>query len=1159
MLSPEICAVGWAYADGKLSEFEVALLKQLGKAAGGAIGRVGHDEMVVSILGLVATGSAMDGAKLLHEKAPRLFPSETKMRDEIRKERRVPMLRRDLSGLPGEMLEDAFAAGGAHFKAEGYDGPLIAAHDSTAVKPVAEARAVSVAGEKFIQLDCFSSGPVRVPNSAEGARRLTELLSSTEHKAVLGTLVMLVPACADTTVAPFSLFLVPGGGPNAQETEEWDEKLPLAALSVGLEVQWSCQGVDGCVGPRSMWTRRHVVLHSPHFGGKAERYRESTDVELAEGEHAIIVSSPLISFVVVERWVSFTDAAGQPSRRLIWQLLGPDDPHGNKKAHNQLHALQRLLAMGMFLAVITDLYPLAASTAYTPLHRNDLRVPDKQSELLARRVLDEQNAGLLRELDANDATSLSGLGCTREGTATYIEFNAMLARATDEGYVPLEERIEYATAAAGFHLCWRGDIATTRGYSLNDHFISDGHYHDLILRVCKVLTTLPAQALQRPDLPFTPDRLGEKPLEQTFGNVRTGSSGCGADRMFGMATLRDRLRRAVYRWRARRAAGITRRELQLPSLGAELERLEPGLPIEEQLRRVMRRCSARGFERARAALERLDMVDGLLEKGFLQLSPEAAPLAFELSSVRGPTAPPPPPPLPPPPPPPTAPLEPLPPPTAPLEPTAQPTDDDMTDDGVPAALMTAAAEDIVAAAEAGAAVDDNLVRKMLLRFVEEGDLQETALRDQEVIERSVAAATARELASTTDSKRKTWHIFHEGRWWQWTALVRALDGYIKVTDRGRAARFWNVMAVHYQSAAAQEAARAMQAAAQATANAAEEEVGDVEDGAAPAVAIESRLVPGGFAAVWRPAQSEADAGRLEIVHVRELLVRGAKAGYRVQEEMDVSSKDGGWLKGDLLEYEPATGRLHPRMHGVRFVKVASADVIQPVHVQPTGDRGILQLVPAEREALTAREPELREAAAAAARDRAAAKQRSKGVADAVRRVAGRTDMSKLTTDLIKEELRARRERGEAIPRLGKDKADALEILAAARRAVPNIPQPPAAPATAAAAPAAPSPTPDPAAAAGAAEQPTTGAALVGRRVMATFLDEEGVSQWYPALIVEYRPPPARIYRYVVHFEADGEEILVGLPDETVQLLTTTATRCRCPRCLVSDPEGRSLV
>ena len=91
-----------------------------------------------------------------------------------------------------------------------------------------------------------------------------------------------------------------------------------------------------------------------------------------------------------------------------------------------------------------------------------------------------------------------------------------------------------------------------------------------------------------------------------------------------------------------------------------------------------------------------------------------------------------------------------------------------------------------------------------------------------------------------------------------------------------------------------------------------------------------------------------------------------------------------------------------------------------------------------------------------------------------------------------------------------------------------------------------------------AAQPGAGAALVGRRVMATFRDEEGVEQWYPAVIVEYRPR-ARIYRYVIHFDADGEEVLVGLPDDTVQLLTTTVDRCKCPRCLLSDQEGRSLV
>ena len=1152
MLAPEICAVGWAYAEGKLSEFEVALLKQLGRTTGGAIGRQGHDDMVTSILGLVATGSGMDGAKLLHDRAPNLFPGESKIRKEYAKERRPPMLRRNLIGLWGETLEEAFKAAKEHFEQEGYDGPLVAAHDSTAVKPVAEARAVIVeGGRKMIQIDCFSSGPVRLANSLEGAQQLTTLMGSTEHKAVLATLMMLVPACADTNVAPFSLFLVAGGGPNTLETETWEDRLIIVGLSIGLQV-W-LQGADGCIGPRTIWLRRHVVLHSPHFGGKSERYRESTHVTLAEGERAVIVSCSLISFVVVERWITFTDSGTGHSRRgLVWQLLGPDDPHGNKKAHNQLHALQRQLAMGMFLAVITDLYPLAAFDGYTELHRNDLRVPDKQSEILARRVLSPTNASMLRELDANDAANLSGLGRFREGTATFIDFNAYLARATDVGYVPLEERVELATAALAFHLFWRADIVTTRGYSLNEHFVSDGHYHDLILRACKVLTVMPVQALCHPDLPFTPDRLGEKPLEETFGDVRAGSSGCGADRMFGMATLRDRLRRAIFRRQSRRTAGVSRRESQLPSLGAELERLEAGMPRLEQLQRVIERFSTRGFQRACSAVQRLDMANGLIEQGFLQLESNAPAMGFRLSVMVGPTAPP----IAPPP---TAPAATTALPTIPTAPPIRPAvnspanedenndeDDDAT--GVPIGLMAAAADDIVEAATAGETIDDNLIQKVLLRFLDEGDLQETVLRDQDVLESSVAAATARMVQNETGNKRRTWHIFHNGRLWQWTALVRSLDGYIKVTDRGRAARFWNVMAAHYQSAAAREATRAMQTAAQVTADAADEEVGDVEDGGVAAVALESRLTPGSFAAVWRPTKLEADVGRLEIVRVRELLVRGPKAGYRVQEEMDISSKDSGWLKGDLLALDPETGHIKSSDHGVRFIRVSSADVIQPVHVQSTGQPGVLQLVPAEHDALAAREPELRAAAGVAARDRAAAKQRTKGVADEVRRVAGQTDMSKLTVDLIKEELRARRARGEAIPRLGDGRAEALEILAAARHANPNIPAQPPAATIAPAAPTNPSPA--------TGQVGATGAELVGRCVMATFLDEEGTSQWYPSLIVEYRPR-ARIYSYVIHFE-DGEEILVGLPDDTVQLLTRTVTHCKCPRCLLSDHEGRFL-
>jgi hypothetical protein len=106
-----------------------------------------------------------------------------------------------------------------------------------------------------------------------------------------------------------------------------------------------------------------------------------------------------------------------------------------------------------------------------------------------------------------------------------------------------------------------------------------------------------------------------------------------------------------------------------------------------------------------------------------------------------------------------------------------------------------------------------------------------------------------------------------------------------------------------------------------------------------------------------------------------------------------------------------------------------------VDVQPTDRRGILELsTPQHAAALQQRQPELREAAIAAANERAAAKARARAVADEVKRVAGQTDISKLTVDLIKEELRLRA-RGEDIPRLPTSRGEALEMIATARRTV----------------------------------------------------------------------------------------------------------------------------
>ena len=59
------------------------------------------------------------------------------------------------------------------------------------------------------------------------------------------------------------------------------------------------------------------------------------------------------------------------------------------------------------------------------------------------------------------------------------------------------------------------------------------------------------------------------------------------------------------------------------------------------------------------------------------------------------------------------------------------------------------------------------------------------------------------------------------RWWQWTALVRALDGYVTQVDRGRHSRFWNGLAGWVQAPAARPEARRAAAAAAAAGDEAE--------------------------------------------------------------------------------------------------------------------------------------------------------------------------------------------------------------------------------------------------------------------------------------------------------------------------------------------------
>lgn len=158
-----VCAIASAYKAGHFTDFELTLLRQLGKAGASIVQRQGHDKEILAVLGLVATGSGMAGADLLHKKAPRLFPAKRKLYEEISKEWSPPVLKRDLSGLPGATLRDAMSNAALHMRSEGYSGPLVMGHDSTAVKPTADVRTLMIDGEKWLEVR--ATHKTRQPNA----------------------------------------------------------------------------------------------------------------------------------------------------------------------------------------------------------------------------------------------------------------------------------------------------------------------------------------------------------------------------------------------------------------------------------------------------------------------------------------------------------------------------------------------------------------------------------------------------------------------------------------------------------------------------------------------------------------------------------------------------------------------------------------------------------------------------------------------------------------------------------------------------------------------------------------------------------------------------------------------------------------------------------
>jgi len=111
--------------------------------------------------------------------------------------------------------------------------------------------------------------------------------------------------------------------------------------------------------------------------------------------------------------------------------------------------------------------------------------------------------------------------------------------------------------------------------------------------------------------------------------------------------------------------------------------------------------------------------------------------------------------------------------------------------------------------------------------------------------------------------------------------------------------------------------------------------------------------------------------------------------------------------------------------------------------------GVLCLPDDERRALSDAQVGLTATAVTVIREQVAARAARKDALAAEKRTAGTTDPSKLTAELLREELKLRRERGETIDvPLRSNKPVLLAALVRARAAAPDVPRPAAATAAA---------------------------------------------------------------------------------------------------------------
>ncbi|XP_066933312.1 uncharacterized protein [Clytia hemisphaerica] len=346
-----------------------------------------------------------------------------------------------------------------------YDGPFQISLDATSIIPTLRMRNNTVYGLATSEIPTVIT-----------AEEILQLLEKNHQKANLANLFLLVPLVEH--VPPFVIAIKPAvKSETSVDIKNWFLTCRKLGIDNGLKIIGL--GADGDAKVRKFYTS--------YF---------SSDRKLNKKTESMVIVEGLLFGCIVEKTSS------------IPAILFPDWKHLIKKWRNQLLNVKRLLFLGKNIVMLEHL--LEVYTSFKMAHnlsKTDVYVRDKQNVDAALRILDPRVRACLRSLPKTSST------------CAYLKVGEYIKDAFTSKTLSISERAKLAWFPVLFVRFWKSWIQI-KGFELEQHFISNQTFQDLILAGHSIILSMLAYSKYFENHPFQPWTFGSDACEKFFAKLR---------------------------------------------------------------------------------------------------------------------------------------------------------------------------------------------------------------------------------------------------------------------------------------------------------------------------------------------------------------------------------------------------------------------------------------------------------------------------------------------------------------------------------------------------------------------------------------------------------------------------------------------------------------